>query len=75
MNNVIKVIKSFQYLGVLIDADTEIVKDEIKKDGFLGVLLASSTASLVQPVIFSVVKSISGEGVRRAGRRYMNKKC
>ena len=75
MNNVIKVIKSFQYLGVLIDADTEIVKDEIKKDGFLGVLLASSTASLVQPVIFSVVKSINGEGVRRAGRRYMNKKC
>ena len=30
-------------------------------------------ASLVQPVISSVVKGYSGRGVRRAGRGYLNK--
>ena len=37
-------------------------------------MLAPLAASLVQPVISSVLKSISGRGVRRAGRRYMEKK-
>ena len=37
---------------------------------FLGALLAPLAASLVQPVIPSVVKGISGRGVRRAGRGY-----
>ena len=36
-------------------------------------LLTLSTASLVQPVISSVVKGISGRRVRGAGRRYINK--
>ena len=36
-------------------------------------LLAPLAASLVQPLIFSVVKGISGRGVRRAGRRYLDK--
>ena len=77
MNKVIKIRKSFEDLGVLINAVTETVKDEVQKQegGFLGALLASLTASLVQPVISSVVKSISGRGVRRAGRGYMNKNC
>ena len=43
------------------------------KNGFLGTLLAPSAASLVQPVISSVAKGISGSGVRRSGRRYMDK--
>ena len=37
-----------------------------KEGGFLGALLAPLTASLVQPVISSVVKGISGRRVRRA---------
>ena len=37
---------------------------------FLEVLLA---VSLAQQVIFSEVKAISGTGVRRAGRRYIDK--
>ena len=42
-----------------------------KKEGrFLGALLAPFTVLLVQPVISSVVKGISGRGVRRAGRGY-----
>ena len=37
-------------------------------------MLAPLAASLVQQVISSVVKGISGGGVRRAERRFMNKK-
>ena len=62
-------------MGVLIDRVAETGKHEIKKEGrFLGALLAPLAASLVQPVISSVVKDISGRGVRRARRGYMDKK-
>ena len=66
---------SLQDSGVLIDGLTETVKDEIKKQegGFLGALLIPLVASLVQPIISSLAKGISGRGVRRAGRRYMIK--
>ena len=49
------------------------MKQKKLEDRFLGALLAPSTASLVQPVISSVIKGISRRGVRRAGRGYMNK--
>ena len=46
-----------------------------KQEGrFLGALLAPLVASVVQPMISSVVKDISGRRVRREGRRYINKK-
>ena len=68
MNDIIKIIKSLEVSGVLIDGVTETVKDEIKKQAgrFLGALLAPSVASLVQPVISSVIKGINGRRVRRA---------
>ena len=71
VNDTIKIIKWLEDLGVL----TEAVKHEIKKQegGFLGVLLAPSPALLVQPVIYAVGKGISGRGVGRAGRGYVNK--
>ena len=49
MNDTIKIIKSLDNLGVLIDGVTETVKHEIKKQegGFLGALLAPLGASLV----------------------------
>ena len=74
MNDIIKIIKSLEDSGVLIDGVTETVKHEIKKqeDRFLRVLLAPSAVLLVQPVISSVVKGISVRGVRRAGRGYMD---
>ena len=37
-------------------------------------MLASLAASLVQHIISAVVRGISGREVRRAGRRYMDKK-
>ena len=72
----IKIKKLLENSGVLIDGVTETVEHEIKKtqeDGFLRALLAPLTASLVQPVIYSVVKGITGRGVRRAGRGYVDK--
>ena len=71
MNDIIKIIKSLEDSGVLI----ETVKHEIKKQEsrFLGALLARLATSLVQPVISSIVKGISRRGVRRAGRGYMDK--
>ena len=72
MNDIIKIIKSLEDLGVLIDGGTETVKHEIQKRR-RNSLLVPLTASLVQPVIFSVVKSINGRGVRRAGRGYIDK--
>ena len=75
MNDVIKIITSLEDSNVLIDGITGTVKNEIKKQkaGFLPALLASLAASLVQPVVFSAVKSISGTGIRKSGRGYMDK--
>ena len=57
-------------MGKLVDEITEAVKDEkkIQESGFLRALLAPLAASLLQPVISSVVKGISGRRVKRAGR-------
>ena len=75
MNDIIKILKLLEDSDVLIHGVTETAKHEIKKQEarFLGALLAPLAASLVQPVISSVVKGISGRGVRRTGREYMNK--
>ena len=61
MNDIIKIKNSQEDLGVLFDGVTETVKHEIKKQEgrFLGAILASSAASLVQPMIFSAIKGIS----------------
>ena len=70
-----KIIKSWEDSSVLIDGVTETVKHKIKKQkgGFLEALLVPLAAYLMQPRISSVVKGISGRGVRKAGRGYMNK--
>ena len=75
MNDIIKIIKSFEDSGVLIDGVTETVKHEIQKQKgrFPGALLEPLAASIVQPVISSVVKVISERGVPRAGGGYMDK--
>ena len=50
------------------------MKYKKQEDRFLGDFLATLAASIMQPVISSVVKGMSGRGVRRAERWYMNKK-
>ena len=58
MNDIIRIKNSLEDPGVLIDGVTETIKHEIKKQEgrFLEALLAHLAASLVQPVISSVVK-------------------
>ena len=74
MNDIIQIITTLVNSDVLIDGVTETVKHEIKKQEgrFIWALLAPLAASLVQPVISSLVKGISGRVVRRAGRGYMD---
>ena len=67
LNDIAKIIKSLEDSGVLIDG----VKETRRQ--ILGALLAHLAALLVQPVISSIVEGISGRGVRRAGREYVNK--
>ena len=57
-DDIIKIIKSLEDSSVLIDGVTEIARDKIKKQEgvFLGTLLAPLAASVVQPVISSVVR-------------------
>ena len=73
MNDVIKIIQSLEDLGALTDGVTETGKHEIKKQngGFLGALLAPLASLLAKPVIYSVLKGISGSGDRRARIGYM----
>ena len=59
MNYIIKIKKSLENSGVLIDVVTDTVENKIKKEGgFLGALLAPLAASLVEPVISSVAEGI-----------------
>ena len=69
-NGIIKIINSLEDSGVLVDGITETVKDQIKQQEgrFPGALLAPLATSLLQPAISSVVKVLSGRGVRKAGR-------
>ena len=70
MDDIMKIIQSLEDSCVLIDGVIEIVKNEIKKQkgGFLEAFFAALPASVVQQVIYSVVKGISGIGVWRTGR-------
>ena len=76
MNDIFKIIKSLEDSNVLIDGITDTVKHEIRKQEgrFLSALLAPFTASLVQPLISSVVKAINGRIMGRAETGYINKK-
>ena len=75
-NDTINVIKSLEDSSVIIGGVTETVKYEINKQEcwFPPALLAPLAASLVLPVISSVVKGVSGRGVRRTRKGYIDKK-
>ena len=68
MNDIIKFTKSLENSGCLIDGATKTKMQEMKKQEsrFPGALLEHLVASLVKPVISSVVKGISRRGVIRA---------
>ena len=58
MNDIIKIIKSLEDLGVSIDVVTEIVKHEIKK--------SKNMDLKVKHLVSSVVKDITWRGVKSA---------
>ena len=66
MDDFIKIIKSFEHSGVLIEGVTETVKKEIKKQvgGFFGMLLGISDAS-----IFVIM--FTGKGIVGVGREHI----
>ena len=79
MDDIIKIVKSLQNLGLLIDSVTETVKHEIKKKegGFLTAmmvdmaasLIAPMSSSLIQPIASLLIKAITGKGVTRAEKQ------
>ena len=66
MQNLLKIVKSLEDSGLLLDGITETVKNEVKeqKDGFLSMLLVTLGASLLGGLL---TKNLSGRGVIRAG--------
>ena len=66
MNDILKIVKSLEDSGLLLDGTTETVKNEVKgpKGGFPSMLLGTLGASLLVDVL---TKHLSGRGVIRAG--------
>ena len=65
MQDLLKIVKSLEDSGILLDGITETVKNEVKeqKGGFLSVLLGTLGASLLGDLL---TKNLSGRGVIRA---------
>ena len=70
MEDIIKIVKSFEYSGLLVKGVTEKVRNEVKeqKGGFLTMLLGTLDASLLGNLL-------AGKGIKRAGERIMRAGC
>ena len=68
LNDIMKIIKSLEDSGLLIKGVTEIVENEVKeqKVGFLGMLAATSGASLPENMLARKGVLRAGEGAIRA---------
>ena len=66
MQDLLKIAKSLEDSGILLNGITETVKNEVKvqKGGFLSMLLGALEASLLGDLL---TKNLSGRGVIRAG--------
>ena len=66
MQDLLKIVKSLEDSGILLNRITETVKNEVKeqKDGFLSMVLGTLGASLLGDLL---TKNLSGRGVIRAG--------
>ena len=66
MQDFLKIVKSLEDSGILLNGITETVKNEVKKQkgGFLSMLLGTLGASLLGDLS---TKNLSGRGVIRAG--------
>ena len=68
MQDILKIVKSLEDSGILLNGITEIIKNEVKeqKGGFLSMLLGTLGASLLGDLL---TKNLSDRGVIRAGER------
>ena len=66
MQDLLKIVKSLEDSGILLDGITETVKNKVKeqKGGFLSMILGNLGASLLGDLL---AKNLSGRGVIRAG--------
>ena len=66
MNDILKIVKSFENSGVLLKGVSETIQHEGKeqREGFLSMLLGTLGASLLGDILS---KGLSGKGVIRAG--------
>ena len=66
MQDLLKIVKSLEDSGILVNGITETIKNEVKeqKGGFLSMLLGTLSASLLGDLL---TKKLSGTGVIRAG--------
>ena len=66
MQDLLKIVKSLEDSGILLNGITQTVKNEVKeqKGGFLSMLLGTLGASLLDDLL---TKNLSGRGVTRAG--------
>ena len=66
MQDLLKIVKSLEDSGILLDGITETIKNEAKeeKGGFLSMPLGTLGASLLGDLL---TKTLSGRGVVRAG--------
>ena len=66
MEDIIKIVKSLEYSGVLLKGVTEKVQNKVKeqKGGFLSMLLGTLGASLLGNIL-------AGRGTKRAGETIM----
>ena len=66
VQDLLKIVKSLEDSGILLNGITETVKNEVKEQngGFLSMLLGTLGASLIGDLL---TKKLSGRGVIRAG--------
>ena len=66
MDDILKIVKSLDYSGVLLKGVSETIQHEAKehRGGFLSMLLGTLAASLIGNILS---KGLSGKGVIRAG--------
>ena len=66
MQDLLKIVRSLEDSGILLNGITETIKNKVKeqKGGFLSMLLGTLGASLLGDLL---TKNLSGRGVIRAG--------
>ena len=71
MHDIIKIVKSLENWGILMDDGIEKVKHEIKiKEGrFLGTFMVLMASSLIKTVASPLINTVSEKEFMRAGKR------